>query len=204
VGARHRRRARADHERAILGEAAWNRSGEATATLELTERELAMPLYREKDDTGSCSRSSRRTGRLPRSCSRASSAARSFVGSGTSGSTPRSSASSDSIPRDGGRRSSDAHGHGPAAGSLPRVAFVVVENGGDAWRAWLAAREDEVEALRARVGQGLESPEKLAEAEALLAIDRTSRSRLMPVDAGLDPDASGAVPDRSRHACFLR
>ena len=36
----------------ILGAAAWNRSGGPRLQIELTEREVALPLHREQEDTG--------------------------------------------------------------------------------------------------------------------------------------------------------
>jgi hypothetical protein len=70
---------------------------------------------------------------------------------------------------------------------LPREVYVAFEFDGAAFRDWLAEQEQRVEKLREDVAKSLKSREDLADAEALLALDRTMRSRLFPVDAGRDP-----------------
>jgi hypothetical protein len=83
-----------------------------------------------------------------------------------------------------GHRAPAAHDPADAAGALPRYAFVVLEQDGPAWAAWLAAQEARTE-----------------RDEALASIDRIARSRLVPVDAGLDPLALRAeYPDAARYA----
>jgi hypothetical protein len=65
---------------------------------------------------------------------------------------------------------------------VPRKAYVVLEYDGPAWRRWLEAREAEPSMKDA-------PPQN----------PRASASRLVPIDAGLDPDALRRLhPDRSR------
>jgi hypothetical protein len=173
----------------MLGGAARNRSGEPSATLELTERELAMPLHRDKDDTG-LALSLVLTDAPPPEVALAyrlrdkeipeiehawlDAAKLRELGFDTEAALRR-------VPK-------ETHGHGDIPGLLARPAYVVCEYDGEAWRVWLAGRERWVQELRDRVARGSDEKALLADAEALLAIDRASRSRLMPIDAGADPE----------------
>jgi hypothetical protein len=81
-----------------------------------------------------------------------------------------------------------------------RSIFLVLEFEGEAWRRWLADREDRVGELRRKVESGAADRKELQDAEALLALDRVMRSRLFPVDAGLDLESlRRRYPDPSRH-----
>ena len=75
--------------------------------------------------------------------------------------------------------------------STPRRVYLVLEHDGETWRRWIESREEQVEKVRREVAAGLREPVALADAEAVLAMDRTMRSRLFPVDAGMDADALG-------------
>jgi len=174
----------------VLAVAWWNRTGEPSATLELTERELALPAFRSKDDSG-------------------------LVLSIVSADRPPSSVAQSARLRtadlpdfelpwlDAAKLASLGipAARDDAQGVAARRVFLVLENDGEAWRAWLADRERSVRALREGPAPGSEGGTQLAEAEALLEIDRTSRSRLVPVDAGLEPGPlRDRYPDRSRYA----
>lgn len=161
---------------AILGAAASNRRRDRLAELTLTERELAVPAYREAESSGL---------RLTLK----------FV--------------SEPPPRvqriewrkrvdlpvvdypwlDRGKLVDLGFHLGPESKPIGRTAFIALELDGDSWARWLAAREDR---LRKQL--------PTVEAEAVLAIDRTMRSRLVPIDAGRDAEAlRRRFPDRSRY-----
>jgi Domain of unknown function (DUF4824) len=185
----------------VLGASWWNRSGEPRARLDLTERELAMPLSRDRDDTGLVLTLAL-ADRPPAEVARTALFARHPV-------PPLSQAWLDAAKLRGlgfdlgalEAAARDPLRSGEGEARSVRRALVVLEYDGDAWREWLAAREAEVAKLREDAAHAVKDRATLAEAEALLAIDRTSRSRLMPVDAGVDPDAlRGRYPDRGRYA----
>jgi hypothetical protein len=168
---------------AMLALSAWNRSGEPEATLTLTERELHLPFARQRDD-GHLRLTLAIAIDAPPAARRAA--------------PWRGQRLPDfDLPwldrtklRELGVRVDDepaAEEHGVDWGFERRV-FVVLELEGEAWRRWIAAREAEAAAA------GDE------DSEALLALDRTSRSRLVPVDAGLDPRAlRERYADRERY-----
>lgn len=186
---------------AVLGGAWWNRAGEPESRLEVSERELPLPLWRDTDDTGLVLTLAL-ADRPPAAVARTAWSRRytlppfehAWLDAAKLGELGFDLGAIEAAPR-------NEHSNGDAALAPTRSAFVVLEYEGASWHAWLAKREGEVAALREKVEGGLEDRGKLSDAEALLAIDRTSRSRLMPVDAGLDPSALRArYPDRSRCA----
>ena len=146
----------------ILGTAVWNRKGDRLAELTLTERELAVPEFREDESSG-LFLTLKFASEPPASVRRAAWRKR------------------DDLPAVDyawlDRNKLEALGFrlGPEPSLGARTAFVALELGGDSWTRWLAARE---ELLRKRL------PE--SEAEALLAVDRVMRSRLVPIDAERD------------------
>ena len=171
---------------AILVAASRNRGGDRLAELMLTERELAVPEFREDESSG-LFLALKFASEPPPAVQRIAWRKRADLPSvdypwldrakleglgfrlGTEASVP-----------------SDEHAHVDVS---QRIAFVALELDGDSWARWLAAREDR---LRKRLPQ--------AEAEELLALDRTMRSRLVPIDAGRD-EASlrRRFPDRARY-----
>lgn len=180
----------------ILGAAAWNRWGGPRTTMELTERELALPLEREPEDTG-------------------------ILLSLVSGDRPPAAAARAAwkmdrrippvqhkwLDRAKLRELGFAVDLDPAdpeavdyyAWAFPREVYVTFEFDGPAFGDWLAEQEQRVEKLRGDVETSLKSRDELADAEALLAFDRTMRSRLFPVDAGRDPlELARRRPDRER------
>jgi hypothetical protein len=181
-----------------LGAAAWNRAGVPRTVLELTERELPLPLFREPEDTGVKLRLVS-SDQAPRGASEASwlrrrkriepirhdwfdAAKLRELGfrDDVDPSSPDAAASYDWLPR--------------------RYAYVVLEYDGPAFAAWLRGQEAHVEAIRGEVGRGSTSRQDLADAETLLELDRVARSRLFPVDAGLDADELlRRYPEPARH-----
>ena len=163
----------------ILGRASWSRSAPSPPTVTLTEREAAMPLFRERDDSG-LELSLVSSSRLPGVALRAA---------GWRRIEPPPFAApwlDDAKLRELGFDAMALADPDPRRSVLPRYAFIVLEYEGDGWKRWLAAEEARVEALRREADAGRASPARADEAEAFLAIDRVSRSRWMPVDAGLD------------------
>jgi hypothetical protein len=89
------------------------------------------------------------------------------------------------------------------AKTLPRTALVVFEHDGASWRNWLAGEERKLAELRREVAAGRKTAKDLEVAESVLAANRTTRSRLFPIDAGRDAAALRArYPDRSRYLIF--
>jgi len=160
----------------ILGAAAWNKSGAGRTEMTLTERELALPAYREPESSSlrltlkfasdplpAVSRVLRRKGLEP------------------------PAVDEPWLDRD----KLDALGFRLNGESIPsdRTALIVLELDGDSWIRWLTDRE-------ARLRDSLPQ----ADAEAVLALDRAMRSRLVPIDAGRDAAAlRSRYPDRARH-----
>jgi len=161
---------------ALLGAAARNRGGDRLAELTLTERELAVPEFREDESSGLFLKL-KFASEPPPAVQRIAWRRRADL------------PSVDYPWLDPGKLEALGFRLGTEPGVSQRTAFVALEFDGDSWTRWLAAREDR---LRKRLPQ--------AEAEALLALDRTMRSRLVPVDA--EPDAETLrrkFPDRSRY-----
>jgi len=183
---------------ALLAAARWNRLDEPQGRLSLTERELALPWARQDEGTGlalSLVLSHRAPGSIRR--------------------TARwKSYDLPAVDYEWLDRSklvelgfeaeldpTDPEAVRYYANVLPRSVYVVVEYDGDAWRSWIVEREAEVEKLRREVADGIAEPGELADAEAVLLVDRTMRSRLFPVDAGTDPAALlRRYGDRPGHA----
>lgn len=169
----------------MLGIAALNRQGEPLSVLSLTERELALPAFRQEENSGFML-SLRLAHEVPYTLHR--------------------------IARRKGRRIAPVEYHwfdrdklieigfdldvdlaDPATPNccrktMSRPAFIVLENDGPAWSRWIAGREEQVRTMREEVSAGRETPETLEDAEDLLEWDRTMRSRLFPIDAGTDPN----------------
>jgi hypothetical protein len=161
---------------AILGTARSNREGERLAELTLTERELAVPAYREAESSSL---------RLKLKFASESPPALQRVAWRKQADLP----AVDYPWLDRGKL--ESLGFRLDSNSNPglRIAFVALELDGDSWTRWLAAREDR---LRKRL-----PPD---DAEAVLALDRSMRSRLVPVDAGRDVAAlRRRFPDRARY-----
>lgn len=183
---------------AYLGAAAWNRQGEPEATLALTERELALPWARPDDGTAlglhlllgdEAPITVRRTAiwrhhDLP-------TVDEAWIGRDELRSLGFH------VELDPGDSEADEY----YSRQIGRRAYVVLEYEGEEWDRWLGRREEQVRKVRLRVDAGLEERAALDDAEALLALDRTMRSRLFPIDAGMDPDElRHRHPDRSRYA----
>lgn len=160
----------------ILGAAAKNRGGDQLAELRLTERELAVPEFREDESSG-LFLTLKFASDSPPAIQRIARRKRADI------------PSVDYAWLDRGKLEALGFRLGTEPGVIQRTAFVALEFDGDSWTRWLAAREDH---LRKRLPQD--------EAEALLALDRTMRSRLVPIDAESDAGTlRRRFPDRSRY-----
>jgi len=182
----------------ILGSAFLNRRGEPKAELELTERELALPVGREEENTAlflSITLGDRPPGAVTRSAwargTRLPPIEHPWLEKQKLRSLgfriavdPADPTAEESYAREGSAR-----------------VFVVLEQEGEAWRRFLLQREEKLDVLRKEVGAGAASKKELENGETLFALDRTIRSRLMPVDAGRDPEVlARQYPDRHRYA----
>ncbi len=185
---------------ALLTAAGRNRRAPRTAELTLTERELTLPEARLDEGTG-LALSLTMTHQPPGALRRAARWKRHDL---------------DPVDYDWlgraklvelGFRIDLDPGHPDAADhyshAIPRRVYLVLEHDGEAWGRWIAEREEQVRRLRGEAADGAADPLSLADAEAVLAADRTMRSRLYPVDAGLDADAlRRRYGDDPRHAIF--
>ena len=183
---------------AFLAAAGWNRWGEPAAELALTERELAMPANRQDEDTG-LSLSLVLTHEPPGVIRRIARWKRHELPSVDYGWLDDAKLLElgfrlDLDPAEPGAAEHYSH-------VMPRRAFFVIEYDGDAWKRWIRGREEQVQELRRQVEEGTAEPDALADAEAVLAVDRTMRSRLFPVDVGSDAGAlQRRYDDSRRHA----
>jgi hypothetical protein len=182
---------------AILAAAGWNRRGEPMVELLLTERELTMPAARQDIDTV-LALALLMTHKPPGVIRRAARWKRYELPSVDYGWLDRAKLlelgfSIDLDPADPDTAEYYSH-------AIPRRAYVVLEYDGEAWNRWIRGREERIRELRREVDEGTAEPKALADAEAVLAVDRTMRSRLFPVDAGIDADAlQRRYGDRRRH-----
>jgi hypothetical protein len=173
----------------VLARVAWNRSGEPAARLELTERELALPgAWRDEENTGLAL-----TLRFH--------APEPWRGEGTEMTSwldrEKLGELGFDVSVDPEAPAAERHYRSP----LPREVWLVLEDEGEAWRSWLAGREEQVAEVRREVGRGEQGTDDLEAAERALAVDRVEATRLFAVDAGLDRDALRArYTDPARHA----
>lgn len=162
----------------VLAGVAWNRSGEPTAVLELTERELAMPYSRwsGRESTGvalSIRRANHDYDWLD---------------------SDKLSELGFDVGRYEGRPRHDWR-------SVERQLFVVLEFDGPAFEALLAEQEARVEETRDGLESGEANRRQLEAAEAALERLETSESRLVAVDAGNEAASlRQRYPDRQRFA----
>jgi hypothetical protein len=159
----------------ILGGVAWNRSGAPEARIELTERELEPARgWDPEEDSGLSLRL--------RLCD----------------------CKGDWLDREKLRELGFDVRVDPAEprsvelyeNVLAREAFIVLQMDGDAWRRQIAEQEREF--------QEMKTPEtdrwEIDRAREMLETARRMGSRLVPIDAGLDPERlRGRYPDRSRY-----
>jgi hypothetical protein len=155
---------------AVLAGVAWNRRGEPEATVSLTERELQLPWDAGSDEDD--------TGLILR-----------LEWSPRWGSTDSATALPSTTLRELGFRLSPP----PGRMEPPRSAWVVLEMDGAAWQRWLAKRRREVEEQQRKAAKSDCPPGRVIEEMEV------RESRLVLVDAGLDPEAlRRRHPDRSR------
>jgi hypothetical protein len=176
----------------ILGAAFSNRRGGPQAELRLTERELTLPSARQQDDSALFLRL-RLTDDVP-DAYRATARWRGYQLPAVDlawldrDKLRELGCRTDVDPAD--PEAEDHYRH-----AMTRRAFVVLEYEGPAWERWIADRTAAVAELALEVESGTKGPADLADAEAVLALDRAFRSRLFPIDAGTD-----VVALRRRHA----
>ncbi|MBP7147651.1 MAG: DUF4824 family protein [Acidobacteria bacterium] len=169
----------------ILALGAWNRWGGREVRIELTERELTLPHFSRADDSA-IFLTLRTADEAPPAVMRAA---------GFKGRWPRP-ATWPWLDRAKLAELGFATEVDPAAAEAeehywrmsPRTAFIALEYDGPAWTEWLRVREKRLRSGAAEIRES-NSP---ADAEALLALDRATRSRLVPVDAARDPGALAA------------
>jgi len=155
-----------------------NRTGDSDAVLVLTERELALPGFRGRDENSGLAlrlRSQLREFELDRDKLRE-------VGFNveTPPSDPRAKMSY--------RR------------TLPHRAFVVLEIEGDSWTRWITKREADVREVEAQRASGKATQDQLENAVEYLERDRVKASRLFVVDVGRNARAlRRAYADRQRY-----
>lgn len=169
----------------VLGSAAWNRGAEHPVRLTLTERELALPEFREDDSSG-LFLEFRFAGQAPPAVRRAAWRRQHvlpFVDFPWLDAAKLRELGFRLDPPGAGP--TDDHDH---TATTTRRAFVVLEFEGDAWTRLLTVREERVAAIRDEAGSGAAEPQALADAEAVLNLDRIMRSRLVPIDAGFDEE----------------
>jgi len=170
----------------VVATAVWNRGGEPRAVVSLTERELALPEG-IRDERSGVSLELVLTHEAPGRLERVARWRRHDLPPVEYGWCDRGKL------EDLGFRTAvdptDPKAAESYAMQLNRPVWLVLEYEGEAWNRWLADREARVEALRRSVEAGNAERGELADAEAILALDRTMRSRLFPVDAGLDAEA---------------
>lgn len=178
----------------MLAGVSRNREGTPRAELVLTEREVSLPPTRDDEDSSLFL--DLRLGSLPDEATRVAWARGVRLPRHELAWLDRGKLASlgFEVPVDGAPPEADPP-------SASRRIFVALEFEGESWARFLAAREAEVDGVRRAVAAGTASRRELEDAEALLALDRERRSRLLPVDA--DRDAAGLEarhPDRRRLA----
>ncbi|HLE85995.1 MAG TPA: DUF4824 family protein [Thermoanaerobaculia bacterium] len=173
----------------LLARVAWNRSGEPAARLDLTERELALPgAWRDEENTGLAL-----TLRFhaPEPWQEPGEEMASWLDREKLGELGFDVGVDPEAP------TAERHYRSP----LPREVWLVLEDEGEAWRRWLAGREEEVAEVRREVGRGEKGTDDLEAAERSLAADRVEATRLFAIDAGRDRDALRArYADPARYA----
>jgi hypothetical protein len=182
----------------MLSLSGLNRAGTPDAQLTLTERELALPEVRSREDSG-LSLHLTTTADPPPEIRRAAYFRHRRLPPFVFDWLDR--AKLNELGYDDHQEPLGPEVCEHCARAAEKAVYVVLEFEGEGWRRWLAGREEEVAKARRDAAAGAIEPDALADAEALLALDRAVRSRLSPIDAGLDPAALRArYPDRSTYA----
>jgi Domain of unknown function (DUF4824) len=169
----------------IVTLAGWNRWGGPRERMSLTERELALPEFREEENSG-LSLSLLLGDRAPRAVNRAAWRRRYRLPGAEHPWLDRAKLREIGWRDDLDPSDPEAEEAWSREGS--RSVFLVLEMEGEAWRRWLTGRQEAVEELRRRVDSGGADRSELQDAQTLLALDRAMRSRLFPVDAGTKPE----------------
>lgn len=166
----------------VLGRVAANRSGEPEAVLQMTERELSLSYSAE--DTGIALRVDWQR-RRPYDENR--------------GAGWFNQSKLEAVGFDCSVALTNTAAEQYYSKALPRTVYVVFEYDGDSWQAWLAAWEHSLEVIAREVDRRERSPEVLKNARQNFDKVRRTGSRLVALDAGLDPAGlRRRYPDRSR------
>ena len=189
---------------AVLGEAAYNRSGEPESTLALTQRELAPPYsYRPfaQENSGLSLRFQWRV--LGDAAGGGPAPATGYPGIGSSPSW-LDQAKLATLGFDVTRPIDTPEGRRQYDRMLPKGVFLVLEMDGPTYQAILKRARTHLEAertlLAANVGTG-NLAQRVKIAEQQVSWEERRSSRLFVVDAGLAPAALRArYPDRARYA----
>ena len=160
----------------LLG-VARNRSGEPEADVVLTERELPLAEWRGPESSGLSLRLAWRGPRFP----------------ALQGATWLDRKKIESLGFDCSYPVEAPSAREHYQRMFPREVVLVLEYEGDAWKRWIEDKERETEEVLRKGQDG-------TDARAALERERTSGTRLVAVDAGLDAAALRRLhPDRSRY-----
>jgi hypothetical protein len=167
----------------VLAGVAWNRSGEAQARLQLTERELPLQYrYAGAEEN---------TGVALRVQLHEDSYAPAWLDADKLRALGFSLPGREALSGDAGTR---------LKRPLSRKAWVVLEFDGPAWRDALAAKAQRLADVRLDLESGTATRKQVESLEKSLARMRQGGSRLVAVDAGRDPAALRArYPDSTRY-----
>ena len=172
---------------ALLASAGWNHWSEPLAELSLTERELPMPGARQDEATG-WELSLVTTDTPPGFMRRIARLHTSELPAVHHDWLNREKLLELGFRLDLDAADPDATEH--YAEVMPRRVYIVVEYDGNAWSRWISGREKELRGV---------TPDD--EAEEILTLERTMRSRLFPIDAGLNAgELQRRYGDREGHA----
>lgn len=180
----------------MLAGVSRNREGTPRAELALTEREVSLPPTRDDEDSSLFL--DLRLGTLPDEATRVAWARGVRLPRHELAwlDAPKLASLGFAVPVDGAPAGADPP-------SASRRVFVALEFEGESWARFLAAREAEVDGVRRAVAAGTASRRELEDAEALLALDREKRSRLLPIDAARDAAGLAARPPDRRRVAVL-
>ena len=164
----------------LLARTAFNRAGDPDASVRLTQRELSSRLLGEEGSTAALRLEWEQR--------------RDWLGDGP-GWFDR--AKLQALGFDCGVPPGDAAAASHYAKALPRNAYVVLEQEGEAWQEWLAQNSMGLAVDEARVENGEMTPDEYRSAQDAFLRARQTRSRLFAVDAGRQPEElRRRYPDR--------
>jgi len=151
----------------VLAGVRYNRSGEAAAAVELTERELPL-AWSGREDSGIALQLN-------------------WQRDGETGADWFDRRKLTEVGFDCRTSPDDPEARLRYAKALPRKTFLVLEFEGQAWLAWLERQRNRLKALDSDIVSGKATRKELALAVKRFTWDQATASRLLPVDAGNDP-----------------